>query len=109
MKRGIDISYWQGKVDFSQVAKSAEFVILREGYRRTIDKRFLEYVQGCKENGIPIHGVYHFCYATSMAGAKEEAASCIANMQKAGLGKDVIVFFDFEYDTVKKPQSRASR
>lgn len=102
MKRGIDISYWQGKVDFSQVAKSAEFVILREGYRRTIDKRFLEYVQGCKENGIPIHGVYHFCYATSMAGAKEEAASCIANMQKAGLGKDVLVFFDFEYDTVKK-------
>ena len=87
MKRGIDISYWQGKVDFSKVAKSAEFVILREGYRRTIDKRFLEYVQGCKENGIPIHGVYHFCYATSMAGAKEEGASCIANMQKQALGK----------------------
>lgn len=41
--------------------------------------------------------------------SKEEAASCIANIQKAGLGKDVIVFFDFEYDTVKKPQSKASR
>ena len=102
MKKGIDISYWQGKVDFSKVSKSVEFVILREGYRRTIDKRFLEYVQGCKGNSIPIHGVYHFCYATSTVGAEEEAASCIANMRKAGLGKDVIVFFDFEYDTVKK-------
>lgn len=102
MKKGIDISYWQGKVDFSKVSKSVEFVILREGYRRTIDKRFLEYVQGCKGNSIPIHGVYHFCYATSTVGAEEEAVSCIANMRKAGLGKDVIVFFDFEYDTVKK-------
>ena len=102
MKKGIDISYWQGKVDFSKVSKSVEFVILREGYRMTIDKRFLEYVQGCKGNSIPIHGVYHFCYATSTVGAEEEAASCIANMRKAGLGKDVIVFFDFEYDTVKK-------
>lgn len=102
MKKGIDISYWQGKVDFSKVSKSVEFVILREGYRMTIDKRFWEYVQGCKGNSIPIHGVYHFCYATSTVGAEEEAASCIANMRKAGLGKDVIVFFDFEYDTVKK-------
>ena len=72
MKKGIDISYWQGKVDFSKVSKSVEFVILREGYRRTIDKRFLEYVQGCKGNSIPIHGVYHFCYATSTVGAEEE-------------------------------------
>ena len=31
MKKGIDISYWQGKVDFSKVSKSVEFVILREG------------------------------------------------------------------------------
>ncbi|MGN0398840.1 MAG: GH25 family lysozyme [Blautia sp.] len=101
-KKGIDISKWQGNVDFSKVAKNVDFVILREGYRKTIDSKFLEYVSGCKKNSIPIHGVYHFCYATSVAGAKEEAVSCLANMQKAGLGKDVIVFFDFEYDTVKK-------
>ena len=57
---------------------------------------------GCKKYGIPIRGVYHFCYATSAEGAKEEAASCLANIQKAGLGKNIVVFFDFEYDTVKK-------
>lgn len=102
MEKGIDISYWQGDVDFSKVAKNVDFVILREGYRKTIDEKFLAYVKGCKENGIPIRGVYHFCYATSSEGAREEAASCLKNIEKAGLGKEVVVFFDFEYDTVKK-------
>lgn len=32
MKKGIDISYWQGNIDFSKVAKNVDFVILREGY-----------------------------------------------------------------------------
>lgn len=102
MKKGIDISKWQGNIDFSKVSNEVDFVILREGYRKSIDKRFIEYVTGCKEHGIPVMGVYHFCYATSASGAREEAASCLNNIEKAGLGKDVIVFFDFEYDTVKK-------
>lgn len=49
MKKGIDISYWQGKVDFSKVSKSVEFVILREGYRMTIDKRFWNMCKVVKE------------------------------------------------------------
>lgn len=102
MKKGIDISYWQGSIDFSKVAKNVDFIILREGYRKAMDEKFMEYVAGCKKHGIPIKGIYHFYYATSSAGAREEAASCIENIKKAGLGKDVIVFFDFEYDTVKK-------
>lgn len=101
-KKGIDISKWQGSVDFTKVAKNVDFVILREGYRKSIDGKFLEYVNGCKKNNIPVPGVYHFCYATSVDEAKAEAASCLANVKKAGLGDDVIVFFDFEYDTVKK-------
>ena len=104
-KKGIDISTWQGNVDFSKVATSVDFVILREGYRQTTDNRFFEYVKGCKANHIPILGVYHFTYALNEAQAVEEARFCIENMQKAGLGKDVIVFFDFEYDTVKKAKA----
>lgn len=87
MMKGIDISKWQGSIDFSKVARNVEFAILREGYRKAIDERFLEYVAGCKKYGIPIRGVYHFCYATSAEGAKEEAASCLANIQKVGLEK----------------------
>lgn len=105
MKKGIDISYWQGNVDFAKVKTAVDFAILREGYRQTIDAKFLEYAKGCKANGIPILGVYHFSYALNEAQAIEEAKSCLANMEKAGLGKDVIVFFDFEYDTVDKAKA----
>ncbi len=100
MKKGIDISHWQEKIDFSKVKTQVDFVILREGYRKTIDKRFLEYVNGCKSNQIPIKGVYHFIYALNNQDVIKEAESCLANIEKAGLTKDCIVWCDFEYDTV---------
>lgn len=102
-KRGIDISTWQGNIDAGKVKNSGiEFVILREGYRQTADSRFFENARKCKEVGLTVMGVYHFSYALNAEQAKQEAQSCIANLQKAGLGKDTIVFFDFEYDTVTK-------
>lgn len=106
MEKGIDISYWQGNVDFAKVAGNADFIILREGFGTAVDRKFLEYVKGCKKNGIPVRGVYHFCYSTSVAGAKAEAAECIRNIERAGLGKDTIVFFDFEYDTVETAKKK---
>lgn len=105
--KGIDISYWQGKVDFTKVKNDGiKFAILREGYRKTIDEKFLEYVEGCQKNGIKILGVYHFCYAINEAEVIAEAKSCISNVQKAGLSKETIIFMDFEYDTVKKAAAR---
>lgn len=102
-EKGIDISYHQRKVNFKSVKKQGiKFVILREGFRQKMDTRFLEYAKSCKEAGLPILGVYHFSYALNETQAKEEAKTCIKNVQKAGLGKDTIIFFDFEYDTVKK-------
>ena len=103
MKKGMDISYYQGNVDFALVkANGTEFVIIREGYRNTTDPKFSEYVQQAKAAGIVILGVYHFSYALNEEQAKEEARFCIENMKKAGLGSDTYVFYDFEYDTVKK-------
>ena len=103
MKKGIDISYYQGNVDFNKVKNSGiDFVILREGYRTKIDSKFIEYAQKAKNANLPVTGVYHFSYALTVDEAKEEARSCIANIEKAGLGKDIVVFFDFEYDTVNK-------
>lgn len=106
-QKGIDISYWQGNVDFSKVKNDGiQFAILREGYRRTIDEGFIDYVTGCKNNGIPVVGVYHFLYSLTEADALAEAKSCVANVKKAGLGKDVIIFADFEYDTVTKAKAK---
>lgn len=102
-KKGIDISYYQGVIDFILVkADGVEFVIIREGYRNSIDSRFFEYVQKAREAGIVILAVYHFSYAMNEEEAREEARLCVENMKKAGLGPEVMVFFDFEYDTVAK-------
>jgi GH25 family lysozyme M1 (1,4-beta-N-acetylmuramidase) len=102
-KKGIDISKWQGTIDFNLVKKAGiQFVIPREGYRKSIDEKFLEYVSGCKANNIEIPGVYHFLYCTNVTEARQEAKSCINNIKKAGLEQSIVVFADFEYDTVEK-------
>ena len=47
--KGMDISYWQGNVDFARVAADGiKFAILREGYAQTVDAKFRQYVDGCR-------------------------------------------------------------
>ena len=105
--KGIDISQWQGNVDAKKIKTSGiDFVILRQGYRKTIDRYFTTNVNKFKQAGIPIHGVYHFAYALNKNDAVEEAKSCIKNVEAAGLGKDIIIFYDFEYDTVKSAKNK---
>lgn len=102
-KKGIDVSYHQGNIDFSKVKNEVEFVILREGYGLTsTDKKFDEYVAGCKSNGIPILGVYHFSYAKTDKDPEKEAVQAVNRVKKAGLGDDTIIFYDLEYDSVDR-------
>ena len=102
MKKGIDISKWNGKIDFIQVKKSGvDFVIIREGCRKQIDPRFLEYVYESKKAGLIVLGIYHFLYTRSIDDAISEAQSAVSNAKKAGLKPDeIIIFSDYEYDTV---------
>lgn len=102
-KKGVDLSYHQGEVDFELMRSNGiEFVILREGYRNTVDSRFFEYVKKAKKAGLIILAVYHFSYALNEMESIEEARFCIENVKKAGLDQDVLIIYDFEYDTVKK-------
>ena len=51
-ERGIDISTWQGNVDFNKVkASGIQFLILRSSYRQTVDGRFHGYVKAAKAAG----------------------------------------------------------
>lgn len=105
--RGIDISTWQGSVNFNQVKQSGiDFVIIREGYGTSADDRFFEYCTGAQSANLPIHGVYHFCYSISVNEVIAEAQACINHVKQARLGKNTIIFFDFEYDTVARAKSR---
>ena len=97
---GIDVSEWQASIDWAAVKSQIDFVILREGYRKAADKYFFQNVEGCKNNQIPIHGVYHFLYALNNQDVIAEAESCLANIEKAGLPKTIYVWADFEYDTI---------
>lgn len=101
--KGIDISKWQGNVDFNKVkADGIQFCIFREGYRQAIDDQFKNYVKGAKAAGIPILGVYHFIYVDG-ATPKQNAEACIANMKAAGLDPaSTWIFSDLEYDTWTK-------
>ncbi len=101
MMKGVDLSVWQGAIDFNKVKNDGiEFAILRTGYSQKIDKRFKQYVQGCLNAKIPVLGVYHFSYAMTEERAREEARFCAEQVKLSGLSTDTIIFFDFEYDTV---------
>lgn len=96
--KGIDVSKWQGGVNWNEVKKdSTEFAILREGWGKKsptqIDKRFKENYEGAKAAGIPV-GCYHYSYADSVDDAKREAEFCLENIRNMEL--EYPVCFDIE-------------
>jgi len=102
-KKGIDVSKYQGSIDFEAVHNDGiDFVIPRTGYAKTyLDPMFMENVRRIKNvPGLLIPAVYHFSYALSVADAKAEAQAVVGYCQKAGLD-DVIIFYDFEGDSIR--------
>lgn len=102
MKKGIDISYFQGNIDFKRVkADGIDFIIPRCGYGKSNkDSKFSEYVAGALAAGIEVPGIYHFSYALNEENAREEARQAVKFAQEVGLPKETIIFFDLEYDSV---------
>ena len=79
-KVGIDVSYFQGDIDWEKVRESGvDFAMLRIGYRGyesgqlNEDERFAEYVKGAEKAGIDV-GVYFFSQAVTPEEALNEAA-----------------------------------
>lgn len=98
-KKGIDVSKWQGTVDWEKVkAAGIEFAMLRAGYGQgNIDPQFVRSADECTRLGIPF-GVYWFSYAYTTEMATQEAKFCIDAVSKYRLSYPVA--FDFEYDSV---------
>ncbi|MCM1577662.1 MAG: Ig-like domain-containing protein [Ruminococcus sp.] len=74
--RGIDVSKWNGDVDWAAVRMSGEasYAMIRASYgSEDTDPKLVQNVKGCEENGIP-YGFYHYIYAHSVTEAKREAA-----------------------------------
>ena len=77
--QGVDVSYYQGEIDWAAVAASGvEFAMIRAGYRGytdggiTEDERFRENAQGALNAGLRV-GLYFFSQAVTVDEAEIEA------------------------------------
>lgn len=72
----IDISKWQGNIDFDALKNEVSLVIARASCGSDKDIRFDEYAKAMNERGIPF-GVYCYSYAGDDAKAKDEAQKLV--------------------------------
>lgn len=99
VKSGIDVSQWQGTIDWVKVKPQIDFALLRAGYGDTlsypnqIDTQFSRNYSECKRLGIPV-GVYFYSYATTVDMAKREAQSTIALLK--GKQLEYPIYYDVE-------------
>ena len=100
----IDISFWQGNLDFKKLKSAGiNYIILRAGYGTTKDTKFDQYAKACQDVGIKIIGAYWFTYALNVTQAKNEAKLCMDICKPYNIKR---IFYDFEYDTVKKAKKK---
>lgn len=72
MIKGIDVSKWQGDIDFKKVKNSGiEFVIIRAGTTYGIDKKFKENIEAAFKAGLKI-GTYFYSYAKTVEDVKKD-------------------------------------
>ena len=107
-KKGIDVSYANGSIDWSKVKSSGvEFAILRSTFGSDlpsqIDGQFFQNAQGCVKNGIPF-GTYHFAYFVNEQKAKEEADFAISKANEYKQNVKFIVL-DVEEDSERYAKS----
>lgn len=96
---GIDVSQWQGNIDWSQARTAVSFMIARAGFRGTSgrmakDLTFLRNIAGAKKNGVTT-GAYFYSIAQNEAQAVEEASLAVEQVRAAG-GVSLPIFIDME-------------
>lgn len=94
MKKGIDVSFAQGSINWGHV--DADFAIIRAGYGKSSsqkDAQFDNNYTGCKSNSIPV-GCYWYSYALDAQEAREEAKACLKVIE--GKTFEYPVYFDIE-------------
>jgi len=99
-KVGIDISRWQGDVDFKKLKDSnVEFIMIRIGGQDGIDgeyyidSKFKQNIEGALENGFDV-GVYFYSYAYTEKEARKQAKFVVDNLK--GYKLTLPIVFDWE-------------
>ena len=97
---GIDVSKWNGNIDWDKVRRAGvEFAIIRAGYRGSVtgsiveDPYFAINMRGAAASGISV-GVYFFTQAVNEVEAVEEASAVLRLIREYKL--DYPIFIDTE-------------
>ena len=97
---GIDVSKWQGAIDFSKVKEAgAEFVIIRVGSQNgvggeyVLDPYFKRNISDAIENDLDV-GIYFYSYADSKKEARKQAEWVIKQIKDYDI--TLPIAFDFE-------------
>lgn len=79
--KGIDVSAWQGKIDWKTVADyGMGFAILRiTEAGNVVDSQFENNLAGCNKYNIPV-GVYKYSYAMTIAEIQREARKVVSTL-----------------------------
>lgn len=96
MVKGIDVSTWQGTIDWDKVKKAGiDFAIIRCGWGTTgVDNQFHRNMKEARRVGIKV-GVYLYSYAHGVAEAQAEAKHCLDLVREYGK-LDMPIYYDEE-------------
>lgn len=99
---GIDVSKWQGNIDWSQAKSAVSFAIIRAGIRGTtgalsIDSYAGTNIKNAKANGVKV-GLYFYSRAQNEVQAVEEASLAISIANQYG-GISLPIYIDMEDST----------
>ena len=97
---GIDVSTWQGDIDFNKVKEDGvSFVMIRIGFghnnknENVLDNKFLQNIKNAKKVGLKV-GIYFYSYAENEKQAKDQANWIIKTLNNEKL--DLPIAFDWE-------------
>ena len=109
MIKGIDVSAWNGNINWSATKSDIDFAIIRAGFGREVEQKDTEFennYKGCKENDIPV-GAYWYSYALTPEEAVIEAKACIEILKDKEF--ELPIFYDIEEkETLKQGQQKVS-
>ena len=100
----IDVSHWQGTIDWNKVAKTeVDGVIVGCGHGDETteedgmwqDEKFEENIEALKRLGIP-YGIYYYNTATTVEQAASQAQNAVDTLKKANVAPTLPVFVDIE-------------
>lgn len=100
--RGIDVSKWNGVIDWDKVKSQIDFAIIRVGYignnENVLDEQFERNYAECRRLGIPV-GVYVYNYVKTEARIRDCAKWTIDKLQ--GKELQLPVYLDMEDESIK--------